>query len=91
MVGAGPRPRAGPASRRALPIPCLPRALRRVRPQEGATPLIVASKNGHLAAVERLIAARANVNAKNNVGPAAAALLTPTHLISLSHWSEFRD
>ena len=39
------------------------------RPQAGFTPLIVASLDGRLEAVDRLIAARADIQAKTNVRP----------------------
>ncbi len=37
--------------------------------QDGATPLFVASERGHLEAVDRLIAARADVEAAKTVPP----------------------
>ncbi len=43
--------------------------------QDGRTPLYAAAIRGHLAVVERLIAARAMVDAANKVAPALATLL----------------
>ena len=40
-------------------------------PQDGTTPLIIASMQGHAAVASRLIAARADVNTRDNVGPSA--------------------
>ena len=45
--------------------------------QDGSTPLITASDNGHEVVVERLIAARANVESKNQVLHAREISSTP--------------
>ena len=58
-----PRRRARPSPRPLVPYPRCP--------QTGYTPLLIASEGGHLEAVDRLIAARADVNAKDEVGPGA--------------------
>jgi ankyrin repeat protein len=40
--------------------------------QSGHTPLLIASENGHIEAVDRLVEARAEVNARSNVGEPAS-------------------
>ena len=52
-----------------------------VIPQDGFTPLIVASREGHTDAVQLLIGQGADINAKNNVSGSA---LSPPPLLSLS-------
>ncbi len=49
-----------------------------LRPQEGCTPLLLASERGHVEAVARLIDARAEVNVTDNVSLHSHENMTPT-------------
>ena len=62
-------------SRAHLRIPCGPtdrlacaRERASERLQDGSTPLLIASRNSHVEAVDRLIAAGGEINASDNVG-----------------------
>jgi hypothetical protein len=52
-------------------------------PQDGATPLLLASQNGHLEVVEALLAEGADMDAKEEVSIARACAICPS--LSLMH------
>jgi ankyrin repeat protein len=58
-----------------VPFPALP-APARLASQDGSTPLLTAAYNGHAEVVDRLIAARAEVDAANKVMPSACHATT---------------
>ncbi len=58
-----------------VPFPPLP-APARLASQDGSTPLLTAAYNGHAEVVDRLIAARAEVDAANKVMPSACHATT---------------